>query len=56
MIADNGTNDGVDGQSRDERWPSADAVAAVGGPVRELTTDSGYISEADIKQRLARLE
>jgi len=46
----------VDGRSLDERWPDADAVAGIGGPVRELKTDGGCITEDDIDQRLTRLE
>ena len=56
MSADHGTHDDIDGRSLNERWPDADAVAAVGGPVRELKTDGGRVSDADIEQRLARLE
>ncbi|NHN65325.1 hypothetical protein G9463_18755 [Haloarcula sp. JP-Z28] len=55
MSTDHGTYDD-DGRSLDERWPTADAVAAVGGPVREVKTDGGRVSDADIEQRLARLE
>ncbi|EMA08143.1 hypothetical protein [Haloarcula marismortui] len=56
MTAGHGNHYDVDGQSLDERWPNADAVAAVGGPVREPLTDGGCITEDDIDQRLARLE
>ena len=56
MSTDHSTYHDTDGRSLDERWPTADAVAAVGGPVRELKTDGGCVSDADIEQRLARLE
>lgn len=56
MSTDHGTHNDIDGRSLDERWPTADAVAVVGGAVREPKTDGGDISEADIEQRLARLE
>ncbi|NHN64326.1 hypothetical protein G9463_13610 [Haloarcula sp. JP-Z28] len=56
MSTDHSTYDDIDGRSLNERWPDADAVAAVGGPVRELKTDGGRVSEDDIEQRLARLE
>jgi len=46
----------VDGdRSLDQRWPDADAITTVGGPVREIKTDGGADVE-DIEQRLARLE
>ena len=56
MSTDHSTYDDIDGRSLNERWPDADAVAAVGGPVREPKTDGGRVSEDDIEQRLARLE
>jgi hypothetical protein len=38
----------VDGRrSLDERWPNADAVAGIGGPVREPMTDGGSAAATD---------
>jgi len=56
MTTGHGNYYDVDGRSLDERWPDADAVAAVGGPVRHVRTDGGRIADADIDQRLTRLE
>ena len=39
-VAEN-THDNADRRSLEERWPTADAVAAVGGPVRQSMADGG---------------
>jgi len=56
MTAGHGNHYDVDGRSLDERWPDADAVAGIGGPVRELKTDGGCITEDDIDAILDELK
>ena len=41
MTVANDIHDDADRRSLEERWPTADAVAAVGGPVRQSMTDGG---------------
>jgi len=53
MTAGHGNYYDVDGRSLDERWPDADSVAGIGGPVRDLKTDGGQDRD-DIKHEVTQ--